>query len=280
MTTMTLEQIAARIPNGCKLAIPKDDSGVSMAATAALVARGVRNLHIVCVPTSGMQTEWLLHSGAIETLETSAITLREFGGAPRFLQAVKTGTIRLLDATCPAVYAGMQASQKGLPFMPLRGILDSDLLDARDDWRVIDNPFGEADPIVAIKAIDPDVTLFHAQAADRFGNVFVGRDRDGLLLAHAARQAFVTVETIVEGNLLDDPARSGAVVPAMYVDGIAHVPQGAWPLGFGDHYPDNADLLATYSAAARDPKACEAWWQDCVAKAPWAALLATADTPA
>src|SRR5690606_7415536 len=115
----------------------------------------------------------------------------------------------------------------------------------------IPNPFAEDDPIVAIRAIRPDVALFHARAADRFGNVFIGRDRDGMLLAHSAQTALVTVERVVEGNLLEDPDRAGATVPAMYVGGIALASQGTWPVGFGGAAPD-ADWMRRYIGAARD----------------------------
>ncbi|MEZ5652930.1 MAG: CoA-transferase [Burkholderiaceae bacterium] len=249
-----------------------------MAMAAALIDRGARDLHMVCVPTAGLLIEWLLHAGAVATLESSAITLREYGGAPRFMQAVREGEVRLIDATCPAVYAGIQASEKGIPFMPLRGILDSDLLARRDDWKVIDNPFDKNDPIVAIKAIDPDISLIHALAADRFGNVYLGRDRNGMQLGHAAKACYATVEEIVEGNLLDDPLRAGCVLPSVYVDGVAHVPQGCWPVGFDERYADDHDWLSSYLRAARDPQAYADWWRQLRQAAPWARLLPLPET--
>lgn len=278
MSMMTLREIAEAIPHGSKLAVMKDDSGAPMAAVAALIDRGIRDLHLVCVPTSGLVVEWLLQAGALSTLETSAVTLGEFGGAPRFIQAVRAGEIRLLDATCPAVYAGMQASEKGLPFIPLRGILDSDLLERRDDWKVIDNPFAENDPIVAIKAIDPDVTIIHALAADRFGNVYLGRDRNGMVMGHGARACYATVEEIVDGNLLEDPERAGCVLPAVYVDGVAHVPQACWPIGFDDRYDTDREWMASYLAEGRDPERWADWWARARAAAPWAASIPMPDT--
>ena len=66
----------------------------------------------------------------------------------------------MLDATCPAIHAGAARGEKGVPFVPLRGILGSDLLAHRPDWKVIDNPFAAGDAIVVIPAIRPDVALF------------------------------------------------------------------------------------------------------------------------
>ena len=82
------------------------------------------------------------------------------------------------DATCPALHAAFQAAEKGVPFMPLRGLIGSDLLAHRPDWKVIDNPFDDDDPIVLLPALKPDVALFHAPIADRDGNVWIGRDRE------------------------------------------------------------------------------------------------------
>ncbi|MGH1360950.1 MAG: CoA transferase subunit A [Burkholderiaceae bacterium] len=273
MSLITVSEIASRIPDGTKLAVAKDFTGVSVAVTAALIKREARNLHLVCLPISGLQADLLIGAGCIAQLETSAVTMDEFGGAPAFQRAVQRGTIKLLDGTCPAIHAGMQASQKGIPFMPLRGILDSELLAHRSDWQVIPNPFESDDPIVAIKAINPDIALIHAAAADRFGNIFFGRERDCLTLAHAARTTFATVEQIVEGNLLDDPDKSGSVLPALYVEGIAHVPQAAWPVGFGDAYAPDGDAIRQYLAGVRADEPAPELLNALIEAAPWAAAI-------
>jgi glutaconate CoA-transferase subunit A len=171
----TVADLAARVTDGAKLAIAKDESGVAMAATLALIARGVKDLHLVTVPVSGLQADMLIGAGCVATLESSAITLGEFGAAPCFTRAIKEGTISMKDATCPAIYAGLQAAQKGLPFMPLRGILETDVLAHRPDWCVIDNPFAAGDRIVVLPAIVPDFALFHAPLADHDGNVCMPR---------------------------------------------------------------------------------------------------------
>ncbi|MBP7661386.1 MAG: CoA synthetase [Burkholderiaceae bacterium] len=251
MSLVSLQELAGFVPDGARLALSMDDAGVSMAATVALIARGVRNLHLICVPVSGLQTDLLIGADCVRTVETSAVSLGEFGAAPRFTDAVRRRAIRVVDATCPAIYAGLQASQKGIPFMPLRGILETDLLAHRNDWAVIPNPFSPDDRIVAIGAIRPDVALFHAPMADRHGNVFLGRWRDGLLLGHASKDTLVTVEKLVDGNLLDDEARAGSVLPAMYVSHIAVAPQGAWPLPLQGSYGGDSAVLAAYASAAR-----------------------------
>jgi glutaconate CoA-transferase, subunit A len=246
-----LDRLVAMIPDGAKIAIPKDTSGAAIAATCALIERGVRGLYLVCVPVGGLQADMLIGAGCVATIETSAVSLGEYGPAPRFAAALKDGSLKILDSTCPAIYAGLQAAEKGIPFIPLRGLIGSDLVAQRTDWRLINNPFAPGDEIVALAAIRPDYALFHAPLADRYGNVFIGRERELLTMAHASVQTLVTVESITDENLFDDEARAGSVIPSLYVSHIAQAKQGAWPLGLARHYPDDSIRLAEYADAAR-----------------------------
>src|SRR5215467_13253416 len=214
----TIEEALAPIGDGIMLAVPREVAGVPMEATRALIRRGVKNLHLVALPTSTLQADLLIGAGAISTLETSAVSLGEFGPAPRFTDAMINGRIRMLDATCPALHAAFQAAEKGVPFMPLRGILGSDVLKYRPDWQVIDNPFANHDPIVLLPAIKPDVALLHAPMADHAGNVWIGRQRELATMAHAATRTVVTVEKIFDGNLLEDPTLAAGVLPGFYVE--------------------------------------------------------------
>ena len=87
------------------------------------------------------------------------------------------------------------AAQKGNPFQPIRGLLGTDILRNRPDWRVMQNPFAtEDDPIVLVPAIRPDVAIFHAPLADRRGNVWIGRRRELAAMAYASTRTIVTVE--------------------------------------------------------------------------------------
>jgi glutaconate CoA-transferase subunit A len=246
----SVEEALSPIGDGCLLVVPREVSGVPMAATRALIRRGVKRLHLVALPTSSLQADLLIGAGCVETLETSAVSLGEFGPAPQFVAAVTEGTIRMKDATCPAIHAALQAAEKGVPFMPLRGLIGSDVLQFRDDWKVIDSPFGNDDPIVLLPAIKPDVALIHAPRADRAGNVWIGRQRELATMAHAAAMTVATVETVQDANLLDDPVTAAGTLPGFYVESIAVAERGAWPLGLPDHYPLDAAHMAEYAKLA------------------------------
>jgi glutaconate CoA-transferase subunit A len=250
MIVRTIEEALAPITDDCVLAVPRDVSGVAMEATRALIRRGVKRLHLITLPTSSLQADLLIGAGCVETIETSAVSLGEFGPAPRFTDAVLAGKVRVKDATCPALHAAIQAAEKGVPFMPLRGLIGSDLLAQRPDWKVIDNPFGADDPIVLLPAIKPDVALFHAPMADREGNLWIGRDRELAQMAHAAGKSVATVEKIHEGNFFDDPTLAAGALGSFYVERIALAPKGAWPLGLAEHYSPDAAHLAEYARLA------------------------------
>ncbi len=283
--TSTVEQLAQRIPSGIRLCVAKDESGVSMAVTRELARRArdgiLRDLHLITVPVSGLQADILIGAGAVSALETSAVFLGEYGPAPCFTRAVKAGAIRLIDGTCPAIYAGLQAGEKGIPFIPLRGIVESDLMRHRHDWKLIANPFAATDdPIVLIQAITPDIALFHAPCADRFGNVFVGRQREVATMAHAARATFVTVERMVDEDLAHHPQMAGSTIPAVYISAIAVAPRGAAPLQLGGEYGLDEAALARYAKHAASEVGFEEWLQEWLSTAsglkgaPLAALAA------
>lgn len=249
---MDVDQLAGLIPDGAKVAVPPDYSGVAIEATRAIIRRGARGLHLVCVPVSGLQADMLIGAGCVATLETSAVSLGEYGTAPRFVAGLKGRAFRMMDATCPAIHAAIQAAGKGLPFMPLRGLLGSDLLASRPDWKVMDNPFAEAaDPIVLLPAIRPDIALFHAPYADRNGNVFIGRRRELVAMAHAAATALVTVEEIRDVDLLGAEETAAGTLAGAYIGGIAVAPHGAWPLNLWNIYAHDETHMRQYAEMAR-----------------------------
>ncbi len=257
---MTPDQLAAFVPDGAKLALPPDNSLAPCAFARALVRRGVRGLRLLGVPVSGFATDLLIGAGCVAEVETSAVTLGEAGLAPRFTAAVAAGTIRVLDATCPAIHTMLQAAEKGVPYMPLRGVLGSDLVAHRPDWRVTQNPFAdEPDEILLLPALQPDIAAFHAVMADEAGNVWVGRRRELATIAHASKRVLVTVERVVSGNLLDDERLAPGTISATYVDQVAIAERGAWPIALLDEYDADPAHIAAYAKAARTDAGFQAY---------------------
>ena len=125
------EEVAARIADGAFLGLPPDYSMPAMAVVHALIRRRVKNLKLLGVPVLGLSADLLIGADCVAEVESSAVSLGEAGLAPRFTEAAERGEIRVRDATCPAVHAGLQATEKGVPFMPLRGVIGSDLVTLR-----------------------------------------------------------------------------------------------------------------------------------------------------
>jgi glutaconate CoA-transferase subunit A len=250
----TVSELAARVPDGSSVALAPDYSGCALGVVRALIRRPARDLHLIGVPQLGLQADLLIGAGCVASVETAAVTLGEQGPAPRFVAAVKAGRIEVRDSTCPVIHAGLQAAEKGVPFLPLRGILGSDLVRHRPEWRVIDNPFRDPesadDPILLVPAIRPDVALFHAPRADRAGNVWIGVRRELMTMAHAARTTLVTVEDIIDDDLLADDVSAAGTIPALYVSALAPAREGAWPVGLRGVYPPDLEHLRLYAEMA------------------------------
>jgi glutaconate CoA-transferase subunit A len=244
--------LAARIPDGALLALPPDYSLPSMAVVRELVLQKRRDLRLLGVPVLGLCADLLIGAGCVAEVESSAVSLGEAGLAPRFTEAVEKGRVKVKDATCPAVHTALQAAEKGVPFIPLRGVLGSDLLRQRGDWKVSQNPFaGMEDPILFVPALSPDFALFHARWADEAGNVWVGRRRELATLAHASRRTLVTYEELRPGDMLEDELLAPGVISATYVTATARAERGAWPLGVAGLYGIDDAHLAHYAKAAR-----------------------------
>jgi glutaconate CoA-transferase subunit A len=103
------------------------------------------------------------------------------------------------------------------------------------------------------------VALIHAPLADRAGNLWVGRDHELRILAHAAKRTVATVEQVVDGNLNADPLRAAGLIPALYVDAIALAPRGALPRGMTGLYDEDAEAITAYVRAAETEEGFRAW---------------------
>jgi len=223
-----------------------------MEVVRALVRRGARDLRLLGVPVLGLCADLLIGAGCVAEVESSAVSLGEAGLAPRFTEAAERGEIRVRDATCPMVHSALQAAEKGVPFMPLRGVIGSDLVARRADWKQIQNPLSaKPDPILLAAAISPDVALFHARWADRAGNVWIGRRKELATIAHASKCTLVTCESMRDGDMLEDELLAPGVLSSVYVSGVAVAKRGAWPLGVPGEYGIDDAHLAHYARAAK-----------------------------
>ena len=258
-SAVTVDALAALIPDGARLALPSENSGVPVAVLRALIARGARDLRLVGGPTGGFAIDVLVGAGCVASIEAAGVSLGPRGLAPRFCAAVEAGEVTMIDSTCPATHAGYIAGEKRLPFMAVRGVFGSSMLDQRSDWTVSQNPFPPHDPVVVVPPILPDAIALHAPFADEAGNVWVGNRRELKTMARASALVLVTVEEIRPGNMVKNYDLSPGLLTAPYVDNIAVAPRGAAPTALPPIYgPDDA-MLDDYARAARTSEGFDGW---------------------
>jgi len=138
----------------------------------------------------------------------------------------------------------------GVPYVPVLGLVGTDLLARRDDMVIAPDPFDGKTLTVVAKAMRPDVAVFHAHQADHQGNVSFGYPSEALILAEASAHVIVTVEQVVD-RVIEKEAL-GTFLPSILVDTIVHAPFGAHPGGLTGRYPIDSAAMAAYVAAARD----------------------------
>ena len=151
----------------------------------------------------------------------------------------------------------------GVPFLAVRGLLHSDILTYRPDLLVQDNPFNPGEQVVVAQAIRPDVAIFHALRADRWGNAITPGPRDDVMLARAARQVIVTAEMVVDTPLTPGDAVRDTVcdtfLAAIDVDAVVEAPLGAHPCGLGRMYEPDSQHCQKYLTAAKTEEQFQAY---------------------
>ena len=138
----------------------------------------------------------------------------------------------------------------GVPYIPVVGLVGTDLLKRRDDMLIAPNPFDPGVQSVVAKAMRPDVAVFHAQKADRQGNVSCGYESEAVMLAEASRHVIVTAERIVDH--LTEKEATGTFIPGIHVDAVVHARFGAHPAGLTGVYGADKAHMARYVEASRD----------------------------
>jgi glutaconate CoA-transferase subunit A len=231
---------------------------IPVAAGHEIIRQGRRNLTLVRM-TPDIVYDQMIGAGCARKLVFSWGGNPGVGSLHRFREAVQKSWPVPLEIEEHS-HAGMAnryvAGAAGLPFAVLRGYSGTDLVTVTPSIKPITCPF-TGEQLAAVPAINPDVTIIHAQRADRSGNVqlwgLVGVQKEAVL---AARRSIVTVEEIVDELT---PVPGQVVLPSWSVSAVAHVPNGAHPsYAAGYTQRDNAFYQA-WDAISRDREAFTAW---------------------
>jgi glutaconate CoA-transferase, subunit A len=231
---------------------------IPFAAAHEIIRQRRRDLCLVRL-TPDLVYDQLIGMGCARRLVFSWAGNPGVGSLHRFRDAVENAwpaPLEIEEHTHAGLVNRFVAGAAGLPFAVLRGYRGTDLFAATRNVAEITCPF-TGERLTAVAAMNPDVTVIHAQRADRAGTVQLwgisGVQKEAVL---AAARALVTVEEIVEEI---DPRPDAVVLPSWTVTAVALVPGGAAPSYALGYYDRDNDLYRKWDALSRDRDVFSAW---------------------
>jgi glutaconate CoA-transferase subunit A len=257
----TLAEAIAPVDHGSVVALQNmATQAAPMALVRELIRQEKRELGLV-VLVGGMAVDWLAAAGVINRLIGAAVSMEQFGLCQQYRKAVEAGRIRVEELSESLLNARLGAGARNLPFLPSRGAIGSDLIGQNpDNLKMLDDPFGGF-PVVACRALIPDVALIHAHRADRYGNIQYEPTvlwPDIGIMPKAAKSVIVTAEEIVDTEVLRrHPDRT--ILPGFMVDAVVEAPYGAHPTSFFPNYGYDSRFHREWTKVARDDEAATAF---------------------
>ncbi|KAF4409872.1 MULTISPECIES: CoA transferase subunit A [Streptomyces] len=255
------DAVAELVHDGDTVAMEGFTHLIPFAAAHEIIRQGITDLTLVRM-TPDVIYDQLIGAGLVKKLVFSWGGNPGVGSLHRFRDAVENGWPRPLEIDEHS-HAGMAnryvAGASGLPFAVLRGYRGSDIPERTDTVSTVTCPF-TGEELAAVRAVNPDVTVIHAQQADHDGNVqlwgLTGVQKEAAL---AARRVLVTVEEIVDELT---PRPTGVVLPGWAVTAVAPAPDGAHPsYAAGYSVRDNAFYQA-WDPISRDRDAFRKWIEE------------------
>ncbi len=231
---------------------------IPFAAGHEVIRQGITDLTLVRM-TPDLIYDQMIGMGCAKKLIFSWGGNPGVGSLHRLRDAVEKGhphPIEIDERSHAAMTASYTAGAAGLPFGVLRGFTGSDLAQHNPSIKFIDCPF-TGEKLAAVPSIRPDVTVIHAQRADRRGNVhlwgIVGVQKE---IALAARRVIVTVEEVVDE--LDAPPNA-CILPSWVVTAVCLVPGGATPSYAHGYYERDNGFYKSWDAIARSRETFREW---------------------
>jgi glutaconate CoA-transferase subunit A len=253
---MTLEEAGRLVEDGDLVGIGGSTlSRTPMAMIWALIRAGRKNLS--CARSiSSSEGELLLASGACDHILTSWFSQGIVWGVSKVMRHyTETGKARFEEWSHMAVGLRFRAGAMGVPFLPMRSMLGSDVIRRLPDVHEMACPF-TGERLVLVPALNPDVALIHVQRCDAFGNAQMdGLSFMDLDLAMAANRVILTTERIVSNEQIRR-APDQTKIPFLAVEAVVEVPFGCAPHEcYGTYEPFFKHLDEYASLLRKDPEA-------------------------
>ena len=254
------QAVANLVRDGDSVALEGFTHLIPFAAGHEIIRQGRRDLTVVRM-TPDVIYDQMIGMGCVKRMVFSYGGNPGVGSLHRMRDAVENGWPRALEieehshAGLATAYA---AGAANLPFGVLRGYAGTDL-EHGGAVAFVECPF-TGQKLSAVRAVNPDVTVIHAQHADRHGNVMLwglcGVQKEAVL---AADRAIVTVEEIVDEL---EPRPHAVVLPSWVITAVCHVPNGAWPSYAHDYSKRDNRFYADWDEIARDRDRFRAWMDE------------------
>lgn len=247
---------------GSKVALEGFTHLIPFAAGHEIIRQRIGDLTLVRM-TPDLLYDQMIGTGLVRKLVFSWGGNPGVGSLHRFRDAIEHGWPRRLEIeefTHAAMASAYEAGAAGLPLAVLRGHRGTDLPLVNASIKSLICPF-TAEELACVPSIRPDVTIIHAQKADRFGNVII----DGIVgvqkeAALAAKVTVVTVEEIV--SEFGERSRNAVVLPSWAISAVAHCPGGARPSYAHGYYSRDNSFYQRWDSISRDRDVFLAWMND------------------
>jgi glutaconate CoA-transferase, subunit A len=253
---MSLEEAADLVADGEKVGIGGSTlSRTPMAMIWALIRAGKKGLS--CARSiSSSEGELLLASGTCDHILTSWFSQGIVWGVSKVMRHyTETGKARFEEWSHMAVGLRLRAGAMGVPFLPMRSMLGSDVVRRLPDVHEMRCPF-TGDKLLLVPALNPDVALIHVQRCDAYGNAQIdGLSFMDLDLAMAAGRVILTTERIVSNDQIRR-APDQTRIPFLAVEAVVEAPFGCAPHEcYGMYEPFFRHLDAYAALIRKDPEA-------------------------
>ena len=217
----------------------------SISGCREIIRQNKKNLTI-CTFVGGMEIDMLVGGGCVSEVKSCFVGMEMFGMAPHYRNAVESGSIKVSEETEASIALGLKASYLKVPFMPLKGIIGTDIPKVRNDIKQFEDPLGSGTELIALPKIDLDVAILHVPYADEFGNGNIAgavwMDDD---MAKTAKKTIITCEKLVElEDIIHSPGK--AQLPMQTTSAVVKVPFGAHPTSTYPLYTFDALHIQTY----------------------------------
>lgn len=261
--TTSLESAVGQIGDGETVAAGLAlEHAIPFAAGHELIRREASGLTLVG-PISDLLFDQLVGAGCVDRIRAAWVGNVSAGIGYCFRRAVEGGEITVEDHSNFSIALALKAGALGVPYLPTRSLLGSDVLAENDSLRTAEDPFS-GDPLVLVPAIEPDWAIVHVQRASPAGDVhFWGNTGVTAAAVGAADKVLVTAEDVVEpGVIKSDPSRT--LFTRENVAAVAEVPHGAHPSPVAGRYNRDNQYYLDYHDWTDEPDGYDNWVREWV----------------